>query len=67
MWTTATSGTSNASQLHIQEGMHLSNVTLIFVDPFVESGFVLSGAGLLKHNGLIGSVASFPLRDSPWL
>ena len=38
-------------------------VTLKFVDPFVDSGFVLSGAGLLKHNGLIGSVASFTLRD----
>ena len=34
-----------------------------FVHPFVESGFVLSCAGLLKHNGLIGSVASFTLRD----
>ena len=58
MWAAAISGTRNASQHHIQEGAHLSKVTLKFVYPFVESGFVLSSAGLLEHNGLIGSVAS---------
>ena len=35
MWTAATSGTSNASQHHIQEGKLLSKVTLRFVVPFV--------------------------------
>ena len=41
MWTAATSGTSNASQHHIHEGVHLSNVTLKFVDPFVGTSFVV--------------------------
>ena len=40
-----------------------------YAERFVALGFdswqivELSGAGLLKHNGLIGSVASFTLRD----
>ena len=59
MWTATTSGTSNASQHHIQVGMHVSKVTLKSVDPFEEIGFVFNGAGLLERNGLIGSVA-FP-------
>ena len=59
MWTAATSGTSNASQHHIQEGMRLSKVTLKFVDPFEVTSFVLNGAGPLERNGLIGNVASF--------
>ena len=41
MWNAATSGTRNASQRHNHEGVHLSNVTLKFVDPFVGTSFVL--------------------------
>ena len=41
MWTAATSGTSNASRHHIQEGVHLSKVPLKFVGPFVGNSFVL--------------------------
>ena len=37
MWKAATSGTSNASQRHIHEGVHLSKVTLRVVDPYVQS------------------------------
>ena len=59
MWTAAASGTCNASRHHIQEGVHLSKVTLKFVDPFDVTGFVVSGAGPLERNGLIGGDCSF--------
>ena len=37
----------------------MSKVTMVFVDPFAQTRFVLSGTGLLERNGLTGSVALF--------
>ena len=48
MWAAATSGTRYASQHHIQDEVHLSKVTLQFVDPFLRRALLLLVLELLS-------------------
>ena len=48
MWAAATSGTIYASQHHIQDKVHLSKVTLQFVDPFLRRALLLLVLELLS-------------------
>ena len=52
MWAAATSGIRYASQHYIQDEVHLSKVTLQFVDPFLRRALFLLVLELLSASVL---------------